>query len=99
MRMEPHIRSRMISNALLSVAIYALPPFLMLLTLYARGSRPWDHSANLSASAVVAHHAAVDRFHGYGFMFFIIALGLIEVAFGLYGPEWNRNEKSLDLAC
>jgi sterol desaturase/sphingolipid hydroxylase (fatty acid hydroxylase superfamily) len=97
--MEPHIRSRMISNALLSVGIYALPPLLMLLTLYARGARPWDHTTNPSSNLFVTHHAAVDRFHGYGFIFFIIALGLVEVAFGLYGPEWNRNEKSLDLAC
>jgi sterol desaturase/sphingolipid hydroxylase (fatty acid hydroxylase superfamily) len=98
MRMEPHIRSRMFSNALLSVGIYALPPALMLLTFYVRGLRPWDHFNRLSATAAMAHHT-VDRFHGYGFILFIIALGLVEVAFGLYGPEWNRNEKTLDLAC
>ena len=45
------------------------------------------------------HHAASDHAHGYGFMFFIIVLGVVEFSLGLYGKEWNRNEKALDLAC
>ena len=53
----------------------------------------------LTGSGLSVHHAASDHAHGYGFMLFIIALGVVEFSLGLYGEEWNRNEKALDLAC
>jgi sterol desaturase/sphingolipid hydroxylase (fatty acid hydroxylase superfamily) len=97
MKMDPSVQRRMLRNAALSVFIYALPVLLMLLTLYLRGSRPWENAHG--PQGLSAHHAASDHAHGYGFMLFIIALGVVEFSFGLYGHEWNRNEKTLDLAC
>jgi sterol desaturase/sphingolipid hydroxylase (fatty acid hydroxylase superfamily) len=66
----------------------------MLLVLWAQGSHPWNQAAHVAS----VRHAA-DRFHGYGFVLFVILLGVLEAAFGLYGPEWDRNEKALDLTC
>jgi sterol desaturase/sphingolipid hydroxylase (fatty acid hydroxylase superfamily) len=85
----------MIRNAGLSVFIYALPVLLMLGWFSLRGSRPWEQVQRVTAQ----HHADASRFHGYGFLLFIVGLGLIEFALGRYGHEWNRNEKALDLAC
>jgi sterol desaturase/sphingolipid hydroxylase (fatty acid hydroxylase superfamily) len=99
MKIDPSVQRRMIRNAVLSVFIYALPVLLMLLTLYLRGSRPWENAHAAAAVSLTAHHAASDHAHGYGFMLFILALGVVEFSFGLYGHEWNRNEKALDLTC
>jgi sterol desaturase/sphingolipid hydroxylase (fatty acid hydroxylase superfamily) len=99
MNIEPHVKQRLIRNALLSLLIYALPPLLMFLTLYLRGSRPWERSGSVTGSAVSAKHLPAANFHGYGFLLFIIVLGLLEFSFGLYGHKWTRNEKMLDLAC
>src|SRR5580658_2731979 len=98
MKMDPDIQRRMIRNAALSSFIYALPVLLMFLTLYLRHSRPWEN-AQIVGSGLSTHHAASDHAHGYGFMLFIIVLGVVEFSLGLYGKEWNRNEKALDLAC
>src|ERR1700726_4584348 len=89
----------MIRNAALSVFIYALPVFLMLGWFSLRHSKPWEQAQAFDAHEVALHHASPNRFHGYGFMLFVIALGLVEFSLGLYGREWNRNEKALDLAC
>jgi hypothetical protein len=43
MKMEKHIRQRIIRNAILSVFIYALPVLLMLATFYFTGQKPWAH--------------------------------------------------------
>jgi hypothetical protein len=43
MKMQEHIRRRIIRNALLSVFIYALPVLLMLATFYFTGQKPWTH--------------------------------------------------------
>jgi sterol desaturase/sphingolipid hydroxylase (fatty acid hydroxylase superfamily) len=95
MKIDPTVQRRMIRNAALSLFIYALPVLLMFLTLYLTGSKPWEH-----AQAVTGiHHATSNHTHGYGFMLFIIVLGVIQFSFGLYGHEWTRNEKALDLAC
>jgi sterol desaturase/sphingolipid hydroxylase (fatty acid hydroxylase superfamily) len=98
MKMDPNIQRRMIRNAALSAFIYALPVLLMFLTLYLRGSRPWEN-AQIAGSGFGMHHAASDHAHGYSFMLFIIVLGVTEFSLGLYGREWTRNEKALDLAC
>jgi sterol desaturase/sphingolipid hydroxylase (fatty acid hydroxylase superfamily) len=99
MKIDPMVQHRMIRNAALSLFIYALPVFLMLGTLYLRGSRPWETVHAVTGSALSARHPASDHAHGYGFMLFIIALGVVEFSLGLYGHEWSRNEKALDLAC
>ena len=92
MKIDPDIQRRMIRNATLSLFIYALPVLLMFLTLYLRGSRPWENSQNVG-SALSIHHAAADHAHGYGFLLFIVVLGVVEFSLGLYGHEWTRNEK------
>jgi sterol desaturase/sphingolipid hydroxylase (fatty acid hydroxylase superfamily) len=97
MKMDAAVQRRMTRNAFLSLFIYALPLLLMLLTLYVRGSRPWEETHGLTGGGL--HRAAVDHSHGYGFMLFILALGLAEFSLGLYGEEWTGNEKALDLAC
>jgi len=33
--------------------------------------------------------------HGYGFMLFIIVLGVVEFSFGLYGHKWTRKKRRL----
>jgi sterol desaturase/sphingolipid hydroxylase (fatty acid hydroxylase superfamily) len=94
MKMDPAVRSRMFRNAFLSLFLYALPVLLMFLAFYVQGSRPWEKTPALSLSAATADHS-----HSYGFMIFILVLGVIEFSLGLYGEQWNRNEKALDLAC
>ena len=98
MKMDPAVQHRMIRNAALSLFIYALPVLLMFLTLYLSGNRPWEN-ARAIGSGLGIHHAASDHTHGYGFMLFIIVLGVVEFSLGLYGHQWNKNEKALDLAC
>jgi hypothetical protein len=95
MKIDPFVRRRMIRNAALSLFIYALPVLLMLGWFSLRHSKPWERAQAVSA----LHQAAPNRFHGYGFVVFIIALGLVEFSLGLYRKEWTRNEKALDLAC
>ena len=99
MKIDPNIQRRMIRNAALSLFIYALPVLLMLLTLCVSGSRPWENLHAATGSNFGVRHAASDHAHGYGFMLFIIGLGVVEFSLGLYGDEWNRNEKTLDLTC
>src|SRR3984885_11345628 len=99
MKMDPSVQRRMIRNAALSLFIYALPVLLMFLTLYLNGSKPWENARSVTGAASGIHHAASDHTHGYWFMLFIIVLGVVEFSFGLYGREWTRNEKALDLAC
>ena len=99
MKIDPFVRRRMIRNAALSLFIYALPVFLMLGWFSLRGSRPWERVQAVAANNGSLPHVEATRFHGYGFMLFIIALGVVECSLGLYGKEWNRNEKALDLAC
>jgi hypothetical protein len=97
MKMDPEVQRRMIRNAFLSLFIYALPVFLMLLTLYVRGRRPWENAPAVTGAGL--QHGGVDHGHGYGFMIFIVVLGIVEFSLGLYDERWNRNEKTLDLAC
>lgn len=99
MKIDPDIQRRMTRNAALSLFIYALPVLLMFLTLYLGASRPWENAHTAAGGGLSVHHAASDHAHGYGFMLFIVVLGLVEFSFGLYGHEWTRNEKTLDLAC
>lgn len=45
MKMEPRIAKRILRNVLVSLLMYALPIFLMLLTLYFTGDRPWNENS------------------------------------------------------
>jgi sterol desaturase/sphingolipid hydroxylase (fatty acid hydroxylase superfamily) len=98
MKMDPDVQRRMIRNAVLSLFIYALPVLLMSLTLFLSGSRPWETVRAVTASGSTLGHAASGHTR-YGFMLFIIVLGVVEFSFGLYDHRWSRNEKTLDLAC
>jgi len=41
MKLENHVRQRIIRNAVLSLFIYLLPIALMIVTFYFTGQRPW----------------------------------------------------------
>jgi sterol desaturase/sphingolipid hydroxylase (fatty acid hydroxylase superfamily) len=99
MKIDPGIQRRMIRNAALSLFIYALPVLLMFLTLSLSGSKPWESAHAVTGTGSGIHHAASNHTPGYGFILFIIVLGVVEFSFGLYGHTWTRNEKALDLAC
>jgi sterol desaturase/sphingolipid hydroxylase (fatty acid hydroxylase superfamily) len=99
MKIDPFVRRRMIRNAALSLCIYALPVFLMLGWFSLQHRKPWEQVQAVAAHGATLSPAATNRVHGYEFMLFVIALGLVEFSLGLYGKEWTRNEKTLDLAC
>jgi sterol desaturase/sphingolipid hydroxylase (fatty acid hydroxylase superfamily) len=99
MQMDPAVQKRMIRNGALSLFIYALPVLLMFLTLYLSGHRPWENMPGATGNGSGIARAVPHPTHGYGFMLFIVVLGVVEFSFGLYGHEWNKNEKALDLAC
>jgi sterol desaturase/sphingolipid hydroxylase (fatty acid hydroxylase superfamily) len=98
MRIDPSIKRRIIRNAFLSLLFYALPPLLMLATLFLQGKDLWSHPSE------AVHQTGVfwtfcNLLSGNGFIVFVIALGLAEFTLGRYGEEWRGNEKALDLVC
>src|ERR1700750_2941451 len=99
MRIDPFVRRRMMRNAGLSLFIYALPVILMLGWFSLRDNQPWQQAQAGASHGLAFYHNRPARFHSYGFMLFIITLGVVEFSLGLYGEQWNRNEKVLDLAC
>jgi sterol desaturase/sphingolipid hydroxylase (fatty acid hydroxylase superfamily) len=42
---------------------------------------------------------ALHHLNGYGLALFMVALGAVEFALGLYDKRWGGNEKVLDVAC
>jgi len=93
-KLDAHVRQRLIRNALLSILIYAAPVLLMLLALSIVGPKPLG-----SAS----HHTTVleqtlTSFNAWGLGICVFLLGVVEFSLGLYENHWTRNEKWLDMA-
>lgn len=99
MRIDPRIKRRIIRNSLLSVLLYALPSVLMLLFFALHGGRQWDHTLASAQRAEGLLQRAATSFGGNRFIVFVLVLGIIEFAFGMYDESWTKNEKSLDIAC
>ena len=108
--MDTVIKQSLLRNAALSLLIYALPVLLMFLTFYFSGKRPWDGKPTNTPQLIAGRdlqqaknaalpHTAQTIIHNYGFMIFVVALGIVEFSFGLYDHKWTRNEKMLDLVC
>jgi len=99
MRIDPRIKQRIIRNSLLSLLIYALPPVLMFVSFSLQGSRPWDHPAVAGHGIASLLQSAAAVLSGNRFIVFVVALGVLEFSVGMYGEEWTRNEKTLDIVC
>jgi sterol desaturase/sphingolipid hydroxylase (fatty acid hydroxylase superfamily) len=98
MKMDLAVKKRMVRNVALSLAIYTLPPALMLAWLSFFGQTPWSHPAP------TAHPSGLfwsfsDLLKGNGFIVFIVALGLLEFSLGRFSDEWRGNETVLDIVC
>ena len=84
------------ANAAASLLLYALPVALMWGCFYWTGQRPW--TANLAHTSNLAQNA-LDHMSKYGLLIFVLCLGAVEFALGLYEDHWTRNESMLDIAC
>jgi len=94
MQIDPQVRKSIFKGISLSIPIYALPVVLLFLTFSIRGQHPWR--SPLSATQA----SWLDRWNEWGILGFMVVLGLIEFALGLYDRErWDGNEKLTDLAC
>jgi preprotein translocase subunit YajC len=51
MKLEEAKKTRIIKNALLSLALYALPLVLMFATFYFTGQRPWEKKKQVQKTA------------------------------------------------
>jgi sterol desaturase/sphingolipid hydroxylase (fatty acid hydroxylase superfamily) len=96
MKMEISARKRVVRQLLWSVGIYALPVGLMFATFALTGEGPWN-AAPVLYTSIPANHLQ-QLLHDYWLAFFVLALGAIEFACGLYEARWTRNERFLDIA-
>ena len=95
MRLATATRNQIIRNALLSLLIYAAPVLLMCLTL--RLTHAELHSQGRYTGSGLER--ALQSFNAYGLSVFMLILGVVEFATGLYENHWSRNERLLDIAC
>ena len=96
MKMEISVRRKVARQLLWSAGIYALPVVLMFVAFAVTGQRPWNQTLPLSTTIPASH---LQRFlHDYWLAFFVLALGVVEFACGLYEARWTRNERFLDIA-
>ena len=95
MSMELEVRNRLVRNGLLSIFIYALPVLAMCFLFFVTGQKPWLLPPEIPTGT---WYQLLKNMNGNGLTLFIIALGLVEVAFGMYDKRWDRNEKMVDLA-
>jgi sterol desaturase/sphingolipid hydroxylase (fatty acid hydroxylase superfamily) len=98
MRIDPFVKRRIIRNAFLSLLFYALPPLLMMASLFLQGKDLWSHPAE-AVHRTGLFWTFCNLLSGNGFIVFVLALGLVEFTLERYGEEWRGNEKVLDLAC
>lgn len=96
MKTDPQIRKTISRQLVLSAGIYALPVLLMLLTFSLTGQKPWLSPVHAPATGHLTGFRQI--LHNYWLAFFILSLGAIEFAFGLYEARWTKNEKFLDIA-
>lgn len=61
MKMEPRIAKRILRNVLVSLLMYALPIFLMLLTLYFTGDRPWNKNSGHTLKSTI--NKLINQYH------------------------------------
>jgi sterol desaturase/sphingolipid hydroxylase (fatty acid hydroxylase superfamily) len=95
MKLDTTTRNQIIRNALLSVLIYAAPVLLMCLTLrLTHGGLPGP--GRYAGSRL---EDALQSFNAYGLSIFMLILGVVKFATGLYENRWSRNERLLDIAC
>jgi sterol desaturase/sphingolipid hydroxylase (fatty acid hydroxylase superfamily) len=95
MKTDPQIRKTISRQLILSAGIYMLPVLLMLLTFSLTGQKPWLSTAPAPAAAHLTGFRLI--LHDYWLAFFILGLGAVEFAFGLYEARWTKNEKFLDI--
>jgi sterol desaturase/sphingolipid hydroxylase (fatty acid hydroxylase superfamily) len=94
MKLDTHVRRRLIRNGLLSLLLYAAPVLLMLLALSIAGVRPFGGAPH----AATGLELTLQSFNAWGLSLCVFILGVIEFSLGLYENHWTRNEKWLDLA-
>src|ERR1017187_4628359 len=96
MKVQTEVRNKIAGNALASLLIYALPVLLMFAGFYWTGQRPWTQD---SARVATSSQHLLQNMSNYGLLMFVLCLGALEFAFGLYEDRWTRNESLLDIAC
>jgi sterol desaturase/sphingolipid hydroxylase (fatty acid hydroxylase superfamily) len=94
MKLDTHVRRKLVRNALLSLLLYAAPVLLMLAALSIAGQEPLGS---------VSRHAGgleqtLQSFNAWGLSVCVFLLGAVEFSLGLYENHWTRNERWLDMA-
>jgi sterol desaturase/sphingolipid hydroxylase (fatty acid hydroxylase superfamily) len=97
MKMSSSIQTRLCRDLLVSLLIYALPPWMMFAFYWWRRELPWLHPAVLTQSGIFWR--GYSLVNGDKFILFVLLLGLAEYTAGRYGEHWKGNETVLDLVC
>src|SRR5678809_328368 len=101
MKAERTERHKIASDIAISIFLYTTPVFLMLLSFYMTGARPWENyvpaDAKVSGNIFIAQ--VFNHLASWGLPLLMVIVGIIEFAYGLYENRWSNNERILDIVC
>jgi len=101
MKAERTARHKIASDIAISIFLYTTPVFLMLLSFYMTGARPWENyvpaDAKVSGNNFIAQ--VFNHLASWGLPLLVVIVGIIEFAYGLYENRWSNNERILDIVC
>jgi sterol desaturase/sphingolipid hydroxylase (fatty acid hydroxylase superfamily) len=92
----------------ISLLLYILPIALMFGAFAINGNYPWTNAGQDAASALSQHSDGLlgwvtlvfQNMRSWGLTVLVLALGIFELALGLYDEEkWTKNERTLDIVC
>jgi len=91
-------------DALISVALYALPVVALVIWFTYTGETPWKNPvkdyAHISAPAFLSFLEPVFKnLKSWGFIALALGLGILEFALGLYDNKWTSTERKIDIVC
>jgi sterol desaturase/sphingolipid hydroxylase (fatty acid hydroxylase superfamily) len=105
MNTDPTVKRQIFRDLSLSTLFYLAPVVAMFAWMKTHSEKPWLSPSSPNRpiwSLTTALHlpAWLSTFLlDHWLMIFVVLLGFIELALGLYDEQWDANEKKLDAAC
>jgi len=98
MKIDPVLKRKIARDIGLSLLIYALPVLAIYLYVILNNGAPLATRSSLP-SGLEFIRPAFEYFRTWGLTVFLLVLGAIEFAFGLYDNKWTANERKVDIIC
>lgn len=99
MKVEQNLTQRITRDAAISVLLYLAPILLMFGAFYVTGYKPWSGANEFPFKVPQFLESVFKNLSSWGLTAIVLAIGVAELAAGLYENKFTKNENLLNLAC